>query len=299
MVDCAAVSAQKGEVVMKTEDRGQRTDDRKAGYYLMARRIDESPIARMPPHVREIWHLLIRKAMWRDGTDLKRGQLLTTYKQIQEDLHWTVGYRKHTYEKHHIQTALDLLAAPTPEHTTAHPMIRKAKTTRGILITVLNYDVYQNFETYETYSGTDLEPTWNLRETVHDREVKNTEKEVIEREGVRRAYEILISEPSLSSLTLQQFMTAIGDRPAELDSGLAAIAIRIKTSASLMSEEINNPGLWVASRIAAAGKKKDAGDSFQKKSAPAAPLLERPEGTESMAERVARWQRQLQEKCAV
>lgn len=260
-----------------TEDRGQRTDVRKAGYYLMARRIDESPIAKMPPHVREIWHLLIRKAMWRDGTDLKRGQLLTTFKQIQDDLSWMVGYRRQTYGKHHIETALNLLAKAT--------MIRKARTTRGLIITVLNYGVYQDFETYETDSETDLKQSWNGNETGHDREVKNTKKELIEEEDAREAFEILQSEPRLSTLTVEQFITILAgldQRPADLPGAARSVS----HEARMNGEAIRHPAVFVEARLPAVAEKMSAGENPKKNRAPALQLL-RPAGVVSQRERLA------------
>ena len=68
----------------------------KGGYILQPRRIDESDIMDSPPHVREIWAYILRKANHSDTDKFKRGQLFTSYKQIINDLSWHVGYRKET-----------------------------------------------------------------------------------------------------------------------------------------------------------------------------------------------------------
>lgn len=120
----------------------------KKGYVLKARCIQESLIAHAPPHAREIFDYLVREANYEDrkvdGTIIKRGQIFTSYSEIQEALHWKIGYRKQTYSKWECEAAMKLLLKAT--------MITTAKTTRGMIITVLNYDKFQDFENYENHN---------------------------------------------------------------------------------------------------------------------------------------------------
>lgn len=120
----------------------------KGGYILQPRIIDESETSRFPPHVREIWLYLLRKANHEDrivhGIFIKRGQLKTSYKDILEDLSWFVGYRKESYKKHHCEIAMKML--------TKQRMVATAKTTRGMIVTICNYDYYQDPKNYETDS---------------------------------------------------------------------------------------------------------------------------------------------------
>lgn len=113
----------------------------KGGYILQPRKIDDSDISKSPPHVREIWSYLIRKANHSDNKDFKRGQLFTSYKQIINDLSWFVGYRKESYKKHHCEIAMKVL--------TKANMITTMKTTRGMIITICNYEFYQDPKNYE------------------------------------------------------------------------------------------------------------------------------------------------------
>lgn len=133
----------------------------KGGYILQPRSIDESGVAKLPPHVREIWLYLLRKANHSDtvisGTPINRGQLFTSYKDILEDLSWYVGYRKEGYKKHHCETAMRLL--------TKEGMIVTAKTTRGMIVTICKYDYYQNPKNYETGREIDTERTGNRQST--------------------------------------------------------------------------------------------------------------------------------------
>ncbi|MFC1739145.1 hypothetical protein ACFL1G_08865 [Planctomycetota bacterium] len=129
------------------------------GYYIKARVIDDSEIAHAPPHVREIWDYLLRianhTAKQCRGTTIRRGQVLTSYKVIQEALHWMVGWRKESYSKSQCETAVNWLKKRV--------MIRTQKTTRGLIITINNYEFYQNPANYEAYTETGRNHTRNLQ----------------------------------------------------------------------------------------------------------------------------------------
>jgi len=129
----------------------------KGGYYIKARCIQDSDIASAPPHVREIWDWLLKEANHKDNGKINRGQTMRTYSDIQNGLKWFVGYRKMTYKKHHCEIAMRWLAK--------HGMITTTKTTRGILITVCNYDTYQNPKNYESNNGNSTKDTMKLQPT--------------------------------------------------------------------------------------------------------------------------------------
>ncbi len=116
------------------------------GYYLKPRL--QPAIKDAPPHVREILDYLFGQANYQDrpssGRLIKRGQCFRTYEDIQEALVWYVGYRKMRYKKSQIEAALKWLRKRN--------MITTAKTTRGMIITVLNYDYYQTPANYENHS---------------------------------------------------------------------------------------------------------------------------------------------------
>lgn len=134
----------------------------KGGYILFARAIDESDVAKFPPHTREIWLYLLRKAEYKDtvisGTNIKRGQLYTTYKDIVEDLSWQIGFRKESYTTEQCSSAMKTLRSAS--------MITTARTTRGVVITVCKYDFYQDSSRYESLDETHS-PT-NLSESLDD-----------------------------------------------------------------------------------------------------------------------------------
>jgi hypothetical protein len=68
----------------------------------------------------------------------------TSYKEIQEGLSWMIGYRKERYSKHQIENAMKYL--------TKHAMIATERTTRGLLVTICNYEIYQNPNNYEHHN---------------------------------------------------------------------------------------------------------------------------------------------------
>jgi len=164
----------------------------KGGYYIKARKIQESIIAHAPPHVREIWDWLLREANHGDnkysGFKIERGQLFREYKDIRDGLSWFVGWRKETYNENHVKKAMKFLRE--------HQMITTKKELGGVLITICNYDVYQNPKNYErtnerTNESTIAEPSLNQHIPYNNKNVKKEE----ELEEKKNKYKkILLSE---------------------------------------------------------------------------------------------------------
>lgn len=117
----------------------------KGGYILQPRAIDESDVSKFSPHIREIWLYLLRKAEYKDtvisGTKVKRGQVLTSYSDISEDLAWYVGFRKGVYNLDEIGSAMKTLRRTA--------MITTARTARKVLITICKYEYYQDPDNYD------------------------------------------------------------------------------------------------------------------------------------------------------
>ncbi len=120
----------------------------KGGYYVKARAIIESEVSRTPPCVRETWDYLLREANWKDGKSrgkfIKRGQLIRTYQDIITALSWRIGYQNKSYTKTQMKTAMNWLRKTS--------MIATAKTPVGLVITVVNYDTYQDIKNYVDHS---------------------------------------------------------------------------------------------------------------------------------------------------
>jgi len=125
---------------------GYKSSDKiPGGYYIKARKIQESKIAHAPPYVREIWDWLIKEANHSDNEIAKRGECIRSYKDIQEGLHWMVGWRKEKYSKSQCENAMKWL--------TRNTMITTKRTTRGLRINIVNYDRYQDPKNYESHNG--------------------------------------------------------------------------------------------------------------------------------------------------
>lgn len=148
------------------------------GYYLKARCIKDSAIAHAPPYVRELWDYLLREANHSEvkyaGFTVKRGQVFKSYKEIRDDLCWYVGYRKERYNENQTKKGMRYLRKEL--------MIDTMKEPRGVLITVLNYDHFQNPKNYErtndgTNERTNEEPMKNQSGPSINKNEKNVNNE--------------------------------------------------------------------------------------------------------------------------
>ena len=125
------------------------------GYFIKARCIKGSAIYKAPPYIREIWDYLLREANHTDkkynGYIIKRGQLFRSYKDIRDDLSWKVGYRTERYNENQMKMGMRYLKKQL--------MITLLKQPRGNIITICNYDFFQNPKNYEATSEATDETT--------------------------------------------------------------------------------------------------------------------------------------------
>lgn len=125
------------------------------GYYIKARCVKNSAIAHAPPYVREIWDYLLREANHADrkysGYLIKRGQLFRSYRDIRNDLSWKVGYRTERYNENHMKMGMRYLMKQL--------MITLTKQPRGNVITICNYDYFQDPKNYEATSDATSDAT--------------------------------------------------------------------------------------------------------------------------------------------
>lgn len=126
------------------------------GYYIKSRKIHDSDVAYAPPHVREIWDWLIAQANHKDSGRIKRGQTMRNISDIIDGLKWYVGFKKMAYSYSQCENAVKWLRKKG--------MITTQKTTRGSIITIVNYDYYQTAANYES-----LKPA-----ETHDEHMPNT-----------------------------------------------------------------------------------------------------------------------------
>ena len=144
------------------------------GYYIKARKIQESDIALAPPNVRELWDWLIKEANHKDvkigGIIIKRGQLIRTINDMRNGLRWKIGYRFQMYNEDSMKNAMRWLRK--------HHMVTCTKTPVGSVITVCNYDIYQNPKNYDytddyTSGDTNVTPMLHQQCSQRNKNVKN------------------------------------------------------------------------------------------------------------------------------
>lgn len=122
------------------------------GYIMLARQIIESEIFKKPPLYLKVWVYLLARAQHDDYKKLKRGQLSTSIPEIQEAVSWKVGYRTETPSKNQIFRIINWLRFPNEacnERDNEQNMIETTKATHSMIITISNYEVYQDSKSYE------------------------------------------------------------------------------------------------------------------------------------------------------
>lgn len=93
-----------------------------------------------PDHYLKLWIILLCRAFYADGHTLRRGQLLTSNPELQvAGGHWS-GSRRTNLTEGEVRSALDYFVA--------EGMIETRRVTRGIIITINNYDRYQDPQNY-------------------------------------------------------------------------------------------------------------------------------------------------------
>jgi hypothetical protein len=132
------------------------------GYFLVAKKILESRVMQGPPLHAKLFLWMMSKACYKKRGKLKRGQLFTTIADMQEAMSYYAGFRKETPTRDQIRRSYEA-------HTEAHT-ISVAKTTRGMIITILNYSHYQNARNYETHTKKDTKPTTKVVRSPHYKE---------------------------------------------------------------------------------------------------------------------------------
>ncbi len=147
------------------------------GAFILSRSIFDSDLWQKPPEYIKTWIYLLGKANHKErsyrGYFCGRGQYFCDYQELRDQLKYKIGYRNKQYHENHMKNVMKFLR-DTQRITTV-------KKPRGILVTILNYDVYQSFESYEKTTEeaneeTDCRPTVNQMPSSinkNDKELKN------------------------------------------------------------------------------------------------------------------------------
>ena len=146
------------------------------GFILIARKLAGSFLMGKPPLWLKLWVWMLLQARFRDGNGLKRGQFLTTIDEMREAMTYQIGYRKKSPTRDQIRNAY--------ENFTKTLMITTTKTTRGMIITILNYDEYQNSKNYETHSEAPDEDTTKPTVAPHVYKGRRSNKREMNEKGI-------------------------------------------------------------------------------------------------------------------
>lgn len=126
------------------------------GYVLLSRRLIESGIWEKPPIYLKVWMYILTRAQHKPYKNLERGELLVSIPELIEACSYKVGYRTEKPTKTQIFNVLEWLRNSdegADEGVTNGAMIETTKTTRGMIVKVLNYNVYQDPKSYERNAG--------------------------------------------------------------------------------------------------------------------------------------------------
>jgi hypothetical protein len=120
------------------------TDYVPGGFILLSRKLLQGKIMEAPHLWLKLWVWMLLKAQYKQGKGLARGQFLTRILEMREAMTYRIGYRVVKPSVDQIRSAYDAFAKAA--------MIITTKTTRGIIITILNYNKYQSPENYENHN---------------------------------------------------------------------------------------------------------------------------------------------------
>ncbi len=111
------------------------------GYILLSRKLLKSGIMEKPPLYLKCWVWMLMQASFKDHGNLKRGQFFTSLERMREAMAYKVGCCTRRPTKKEIRGVIDFLSKGTA--------IVTMKVTHGMIITILNYDHYQQIQNYE------------------------------------------------------------------------------------------------------------------------------------------------------
>jgi hypothetical protein len=130
------------------EDEEKQISHIPGGCFLVARKIFGSCVMDWPPEWFKLWIWLIGKAnhieIREGGVTYHRGEVLTSYREMQMVGGYKIGWRKIKIPKSNIRNFCEALRK-------LHMAVTK-KSTRGFLINIDKYALYQDIDSYERHN---------------------------------------------------------------------------------------------------------------------------------------------------
>lgn len=115
------------------------------GFILLSRKLLGGEIMHTPPLYWKLFAWMMLEASHQKHGNLDRGQLFTSTKKIQDAFSWRSGFRTVKPSADEIRAAYRFLIR--------QGMIQVKKAIHGMVITIENYDFYQNIQNYADNHG--------------------------------------------------------------------------------------------------------------------------------------------------
>jgi hypothetical protein len=134
-----------GAEAVPSEDTGEEKGEPiKGGYVLLPCKLLTGEVMDTSPLVLKLWVWMLLQASPKNHGTLKRGRFFTRVKDIQEAMAYRVGFRIKKPTIKEIRSAMDILMKGG--------MMDTMKGTHGQVITIKDYDLYQNPANYEGHT---------------------------------------------------------------------------------------------------------------------------------------------------
>ena len=138
------------------EKEGKNGEQRRriaGGYIRVARKLKDSSIWSQDPHHLRLWTYLLLSAKWdekpvqKGGVTIGRGQVLKSFRRIADENEWRENRALKKWSTSRVKRMLDWLRE--------NEMVSLHGTELGTLITISNFNDYQDPETYRSELGTE------------------------------------------------------------------------------------------------------------------------------------------------
>ncbi len=170
------------------------TPNIKGGFVLLPRVLLDSPIMNKPPLYYKVWEYLLLQAQHKEYKGLKRGQLFTSIPKIQEAMSWKVGFRNEVPSKKQIHGILEWLRFPD-EGNTKVTMIETTKVTHGMIVTICNYNVFQDVSNYEgNNEGNNEKPTKGKMREQYKQECNKNDNNIPSINDFKKRFDVIWKE---------------------------------------------------------------------------------------------------------
>lgn len=164
------------------------------GYILLSRTLTEDEIMSKPPLYLKVWIWLLLEAYFAESHGLKQGQVYVNMPKLAKEMSYKIGYRTVTPTPKEIRRVFDFLRCPHEGRNEGHS-ITTTKGTHGMLVTICNYNKYQDRLSYEGHTESLTKGATNGQQGAQYNIRRSTEVPlVVEVPGVEVKKSLLVSK---------------------------------------------------------------------------------------------------------